>query len=115
MHDVAAVGTNVPSRSMRCSACDPIRVMMRMFSTTYGLSVISTPQRAYGEARGPMQYGITYIVRPFMQPANNASTLRCASAGSIQLLFGPASSLSFVQMNVRCSTRATSDGCERCR
>ena len=39
-----------------------------------------------------MQYGTTYIVRPRMQPSNSASILRCASAGSIQLLFGPASS-----------------------
>ena len=38
--------TKVPSRSMRFSAGVPMRVMMRMFSTTYGLSVISTPQRA---------------------------------------------------------------------
>jgi hypothetical protein len=33
----------------------PMRVMMRMFATTYGLSVSSTPQRASGESIGPMQ------------------------------------------------------------
>ena len=40
---------------MRSSAGRPMRVMIAMFSTTYGLSVISTPQRAYGESIGPMQ------------------------------------------------------------
>jgi hypothetical protein len=30
---------------MRSSAARPMRVMMPMLSTTYGLSVISTPQR----------------------------------------------------------------------
>ncbi len=49
---------------MRFSAASPMRVIMRMFTTTYGLSLISTPQRANGESIGPMQYGITYMVRP---------------------------------------------------
>ena len=106
--------TNVPSRSMRASAGAPMRVMMRMLATTYGESVISTPQREIGESIGPMQYGITYIVRPRIAPSNSASTFACAAAGSIQLLFGPASSLLFVQTNVKCSTRATSVGWERC-
>src|SRR5689334_11753503 len=47
-----------------------------------------------------------------MQPLNSALILARASSGAIQLLLGPASSRFFVQMNVRCSTRATSDGCE---
>ncbi len=47
--------TNVPSRSMRACAAAPMRVMMRMLATTYGLSVISTPQRESGESIGPMQ------------------------------------------------------------
>ena len=66
---------------MRSSAAAPMRVMMRILATTYALSVISTPQRDSGESIGPMQYGITYIVRPFMQPANSASIFACASAG----------------------------------
>jgi hypothetical protein len=99
---------------MRANAAAPMRVMMRMLATTYGESVISTPQRASGESIGPMQYGMTYIVRPRMQPANNASIFACASAGDIQWLFGPASSRSLVHTKVRCSTRATSSGCERC-
>ncbi len=60
-----------------------------------------------------MQYGTTYSVRSFMQPVKSAFILARASLGSIQLLFGPASSLFFEQMKVRCSTRATSLGCER--
>src|SRR4249919_330536 len=106
--------TKEPSRSMRASAAAPMRVMMRMLATTYGESVISTPQRDSGESIGPMQYGMTYIVRPRMQPSNNASILACASEGAIQWLFGPASSRCVVHTKVRCSTRATSSGCERC-
>ena len=71
----------------------PMRVMIRMLATTYGLSVISTPIWLYGEATGPMTYGTTYIVRPRIAPANSAPSFCLASAGAIQLLFGPASSL----------------------
>ncbi len=53
--------TNEPSRSIRASAGAPMRVMMRMLATTYGESVISTPQRDSGESIGPMQYGTTYM------------------------------------------------------
>src|SRR5690606_19509511 len=77
--------TNVPSRSIRARAGAPMRVMMRMLATTYGLSVISTPQRDSGESIGPMQYGITYIVRPCMQPSNSASILAWARAGVVAL------------------------------
>ena len=89
----AAARTALRARCAPAPAA-PMRVMMRMFATTYGESVISTPQRASGESIGPMQYGMTYIVRPRMQPANNASIFACASAGAIQWLFGPASSRS---------------------
>ena len=92
-----------------------MRVMMRMFATTYGLSVISTPTLLRREPSGPMTYGITYIVRPRMAPSKSVPTFRFASAGSIQLLVGPASSLRAEQMNVRCSVRATSFGSLRCR
>jgi hypothetical protein len=40
---------------MRSNAADPTRVMSFMLATTYALSVISTPQREYGESIGPMQ------------------------------------------------------------
>ena len=39
-----------------------------------------------------MLNGITYIVRPAMQPSNNGSRVARISPGSIQLLVGPASS-----------------------
>jgi hypothetical protein len=58
---------------------------------------------------------MTYIVRPRIAPSNSAPTFCFASAGAIQLLVGPASSLALVQMKVRCSVRATSDGSERWR
>ena len=62
-----------------------------------------------------MQNGTTYIVRPFMEPANFSLSFAFISAGSAQLLVGPASVARRVQMNVRSSTRATSDGVERAR
>ena len=91
----------------------PIRVMIRIDATTYGLSVISTPNIGFSASSGPMQNGMTYIVRPRMQP-RYSSVMRCfISAGAIQLLVGPASASSTEQMKVRSSTRATSDGSVR--
>src|SRR5688572_4700673 len=55
-----------------------------------------------------MQKGITYIVRPFMQPLNFSFKIFFISLGYIQLLVGPASSFRRVQIKVRSSTRATS-------
>ncbi len=48
----------------------PMRVMIRMLMTTYGESVIWMPMCEIGEPIGPMLNGITYSVRPFMQPSN---------------------------------------------
>ena len=70
-----------------------MRVMIFMFTTTYGESVISTPIWAMSEPSGPMLKGMTYIVRPFMQPSNRPSSMPFISSGSIQLFVGPASSL----------------------
>ena len=75
------------------------------------------PYLAIGESIGPMEKGITYIVRPFMQPLNRPFCLpqRIAfiSTGSHQLFVGPAATFVFEQMNVRSSTRATSPTSER--
>ena len=95
---------------MRSVATFPIRAMMRMFATTYGLSVTSTPALLIGEFTGPMMYGTTYMVRPRMAPSSSAPTLNFAASGSIQLFVGPTSSLFGVQMKVKCSVRATSLG-----
>ena len=46
-----------------------MRIMTRMETTTYSESVSSTPNIGFSASTGPMQNGITYIVRPFMQPA----------------------------------------------
>src|SRR5213596_2340047 len=62
---------------------------------------------------GPMLYGMTYIVRPAIEPENNPLSFALIFAGSSQLLVGPASSLVREQINVRSSTRATSPGSER--
>jgi len=70
--------------------------------------VTSTPTFENGDPAGPIMYGTTYIVRPFITSLKIGSTFALASAGAIQLLFGPASFSVFVQMNVRCSTLATS-------
>ncbi len=84
--------------------------MTCMEAATYAESVTWTPGWEIAEPSGPMQNGITYMVRPAMQPANSPAKLACICAGAIQLLVGPASSCFSEQMNVRSSTRATSDG-----
>src|SRR5208337_3981217 len=88
----------------------PTRVMMCMLHTTYGLSVISMPILLMGEPMGPMENGITYMVLPCMLPLYSAFMVDLSSAGSIQLLVGPASFLSGVLIYVRSSTLATSLG-----
>ena len=77
--------------------------------------VICTPILAIGEPSGPMLNGMTYMVRPRMQPSNNSSSVARIFAGAAQLLVGPASSWLNEQMKVRSSTRPTSEGCERAR
>ena len=62
---------------------------------------------------GPIENGTTYIVRPRMHPSNTRARVCFISAGSAQLLVGPASWGSSEQMKVRDSTRATSDSLER--
>ena len=89
--------------------------MMRMFRTTYLLSVISTPTLENRDPGGPIRNGTTYKVRPFIAPRYKPLSLARASLGAIQLLLGPASCLSSVQTKVRCSVRATSWGALRCR
>ena len=81
-----------------------------MFITTYGLSVSSTPILEMGEPIGPIEKGITYMVRPFIHPLYKSVMVFFSSTGSIQLLVGPASSCFFDSIAVRCSTLATSDG-----
>ena len=78
--------------SMRSSACLPIRVMIRIETTTYAESVICTPSREIGEPSGPMQNGTTYIVRPCITPVKCSRRVWRISSGSAQLLVGPASS-----------------------
>ena len=67
---------------------------------------------AMSEPSGPIEKGTTYIVRPRMHPANSPSSTARISAGSRQLLVGPASASLAEQMKVRSSTRATSPGSE---
>jgi hypothetical protein len=63
-----SAGTNQASSPIAASTSVPMRVMMRIEATTYGLSVSSTPNIACGASSGPMQNGMTYIVRPRMHP-----------------------------------------------
>ncbi|MNG28954.1 hypothetical protein D3C84_1143030 [compost metagenome] len=74
-----------------------MRVMMRIDATTYGESVISMPMCAIGLPSGPMLNGITYMVRPAMQPSNRPFSVPRISSGAIQLLLGPASALCALQ------------------
>ena len=89
--------------------------MIRIFATTYGLSEISMPYWAMGEPTGPMLKGMTYIVRPRMQPSISPRSRAFIVSGASQLFVGPASFLDREQMNVRSSTRATSRGSLRTR
>ena len=62
-----------------------------------GESDNSTPIWAIGEPSGPIENGMTYIVRPRIEPRNSARprlspSMARISAGAIQLLVGPASS-----------------------
>ena len=77
--------------------------------------MISIPSRPIGEPTGPIENGMTYIVRPRIEPVKSPLSVSRISAGSHQLLVGPASSSFSEQMKVRSSTRATSDGSERAR
>jgi len=59
-----------------------------------------------------MQKGITYIVRPCIEPLNKPFILIFISFGSTQLFVGPASSFLLLQIKVLSSTLATSLGSE---
>src|SRR5215208_3359620 len=107
-------GTNAPSPSTS-SAAAPMRDMIRMCTTTYAESVGCTPICDLSDPSGPMENGTTYIVRPFIAPANSSSIVLRISSGARQLLVGPASSSRSEQMNVRSSTRATSLGSDHAR
>src|SRR5688572_6690445 len=67
------------------------------------------------EPSGPMLNGMTYIVRPSMQPLNSPCRRLRMMAGASQLLVAPAYSFFSLQIKVRSSTRATSRGSERAR
>ena len=108
-------GTNSPPSPSTSSAPAPMRVMIRMLTATYGESVSWTPMWAMGDPSGPIEKGTTYMVRPRMQPSKSSPSSSRISAGSRQLLVGPASSSASEQMKVRSSTRATSPGSERAR
>ena len=54
--------------------------------------MISTPSIGFSAVSGPMQNGITYMVRPRIEPRYSSVMVAFISAGSIQLLVGPASS-----------------------
>ncbi len=95
---------------IRSRAGVPIRVRMPVLTTTYGESVTCTPSRAIGDPIGPIENGTTYIVRPFIDPANSGSRIARIFFGATQLFVGPASASSLVEMNVDDSTRATSRG-----
>ena len=108
-------GTKSPNSPISSSAGVPMRVMMCMLNTTYGESVISTPSWEMREPSGPMEYGMTYMVRPRIDPANRPFKVARISLGSAQLFVGPASTSRCEQMKVLCSTRATSLGSLRAR
>src|SRR5262245_65128999 len=108
-----SAGTYAALSPIASSTAEPMRVMMCIDTTTYALSVISTPNIGWAAVSGPMQNGMTYMVRPRMQPRYSSVMVAFIWPGSIQLLVGPASASSTEQMKVRSSTRATSVGSVR--
>src|SRR4029453_14472223 len=107
--------TKKPSSPILSSAAWPIRVMVRMDTTTYSESLISTPRLGSSAPSGPIQNGTTHMVRPRMEPRYRSVMMPRISAGSIQLLVGPASISRSERMKVRDFTRATLDGSDGAR
>ena len=107
--------TNSPSVPSMSSIFEPTRAMMCILATTYGESLISTPIFDIGDPIGPMEYGMTYIVRPRIAPAKRWVSFCLIFTGSSQWLVGPASSFVAEQMKVWSSTRATSNVVDRTR
>src|SRR5262249_19960839 len=105
--------TKSPATPKASRTLVPTRDMMCMFATTYGESLISTPILEIGEPNGPIQYGMTYIVRPRIEAVKRSMRSRFIRTGSSQLFVGPASSSVSEQMKVWSSTRATSMGVDR--
>ena len=65
-----SAGTNSASSSVILSrTLVPMRAITLMLAVTYAESVISTPNIGCSASRWPITNGMTYIVRPFMQPA----------------------------------------------
>ena len=56
--------------------------MIRIEATTYSESVISTPSIGFSAVVGPMQNGMTYMVRPRMHPRYSSVIIAFISAGS---------------------------------
>ena len=63
-HEVAS-----SSSSIRRSTLVPMRAITRIEAVTYAESVISTPNIGFSASRWPITNGMTYIVRPVMQPS----------------------------------------------
>ena len=55
--------------------------MIFIEATTYSESVISTPSIGGSASSGPMQNGMTYIVRPRMHPRYSSDIVDFISAG----------------------------------
>ena len=89
---------------MRSSAAWPMRVMIRMLTTTYGESVISTPSSEIGEPSGPIENGMTYIVRPRMEPSNRPLRVR-AHLDRVVPVVGRAGVLLVAASRCRCGPR----------
>src|SRR6185369_18081129 len=73
--------TKKPSVPILSSAACPIRVIVRIDTTTYSESVISTPSLGSSAPSGPMQNGTTHMVRPRIQPRYSSVMVSRISAG----------------------------------
>src|SRR5680860_1467103 len=96
-------GTNLAlTSSIRRSTLVPIRAITVIDATTYAESVISTPNIGLSASMWPITKGMTYIVRPCIDPRYRSRMTTFLSSGAIQLVVGPAS----LSSNVPDATRA---------
>src|SRR5659263_248518 len=78
---VCTAGTKKPSSPSRSSVPVPIRVMIRMDTTTYGESVSSTPSSEIAEPSGPMENGTCLLYT-----SDAADDLLCVDLGGRRII-----------------------------
>ncbi len=107
-------GTYFASVPIFASTSAPVRAMIRIErDDVRRVGDLDAEHRLLGGQRAHAERHDVHACGRFIEPRYSSVIRAFISAGSIQLLVGPASASSTEQMKVRCSTRATSDGSVR--